>query len=176
MKILLSGIPEGHGRIDRGQPAGAYDLGRWIRPTGDVHVVLETDRRGQQITFRGSVEVEGIHDCARCLKEFTARLEAEILVLSERRGTDDLRDEEALEQDGAVLYHEGAELDLGPIIREAVILEVPLVLLCRPACRGLCPHCGQDRNEQECGCGFSKPDPRWNQLKSLKNANPEEPR
>lgn len=176
MKLLLSEIPEGHGRIERRQPAGAYDLERWVRPTGDVHVILDTDRRGQQITFRGTALVDGIHDCARCLKEFTARLEAEILVLSERRGSDDPRDEEALEQAGEVLYHEGVEVDLGAVIREAVILEVPLVLLCRPDCRGLCPQCGQDRNEHECGCGSSKPDPRWDQLKSLKNVNPEEPR
>src|SRR5258705_4197585 len=106
MKILLSEIPQGHSIIDRREPAAALDIEDWVRPKAAVHVVLDADRRGQQVTLRGLAELEVEHSCARCLKEFGGELTAPVLILSDRRGSDDPRDEEALEQEGAVLYHE----------------------------------------------------------------------
>jgi DUF177 domain-containing protein len=168
MKILLSEIPQGHSVIDRSESSAALDLEDWVRPRSDIHLVLDADRRGQQVTLRGQAELDVLYGCARCLKEFTGTLLAPLLVLADRRGSDDPRDEEALEQDGAVLYHEGVEIDLGDPIRDALILEVPQVVLCRPDCRGLCPSCGQDRNEGDCGCAPGGTDPRWEQLRSLR--------
>ena len=167
MKILLSEIPQGHSVIDRRESAAPLDMKEWVTPKAEVHVVLDADRRGQQVTMRGRAELDVEYSCARCLKEFGAALTASVLVLADRRGTDDPRDEEALEQEGAVLYHEGVEIDLGPSIRDALILEVPQVVLCRPECRGLCPSCGQDRNEGECNCAPGGTDPRWEQLRNL---------
>jgi ribosomal protein L32 len=43
-------------------------------------------------------------------------------------------------------------IDLGPMVRDAIVLELPMAPLCRDDCRGLCPQCGADRNESECGC------------------------
>jgi uncharacterized metal-binding protein YceD (DUF177 family) len=176
VKVFLSEIPEGHGRLEKVEPAAGLDLGGWVRARGGVQVSLDTDRRGQQITLRGVVRVEGEYECARCLREIPARLEGSLLLLADRRGSDDPRDEEALEQEGEVLYHEGVELDLGPAVREAVILEVPQVVLCRPDCRGLCPQCGEDRNLVDCACGKVATDPRWERLQSLRNSDPEPPR
>jgi uncharacterized protein len=172
MKILLSEIPQGHSVIDRRESAAVLDIEGWVRPKADVHVVLDTDRRGQQVMMRGRAELEVEHNCARCLKEFGGELTAPVFILSDRRGSDDPRDEEALEQEGAVLYHEGVEIDLGPSIRDALILEVPQVALCRPDCRGLCPSCGQDRNEGDCNCAPGGIDPRWEQLRQLNQEKP----
>lgn len=61
------------------------------------------------------------------------------------------------------------ELDLGPMERDAVVLELPLAPLCREDCRGLCVHCGADRNTEECGCVAPK-DPRWASLDLLRSA------
>ena len=61
------------------------------------------------------------------------------------------------------------ELDLGPMVRDAVVLELPLAPLCREDCRGLCPHCGCDRNEEACDCGAPR-DPRWANLDVLRSA------
>jgi len=61
------------------------------------------------------------------------------------------------------------ELDLGPMVRDAVVLELPLAPLCREDCRGLCVHCGADRNTEECGCVAPK-DPRWASLDLLRSA------
>jgi len=167
MKILLSEIPQGHSTIDRREPASVLDIEGWVHPKADVHVVLDADRRGQQVMMRGQAGLEVEYSCARCLKEFEAELVAPLVILADRRGSDDPRDEEALEQEGSVLYHEGVEIDLGPPIRDALILEVPQVALCRPDCRGLCPSCGQDRNEGDCNCAQGGIDPRWEQLRQL---------
>jgi uncharacterized protein len=60
-------------------------------------------------------------------------------------------------------------LDLRPMVRDAVVLELPLAPLCRPDCRGLCPECGADRNEEECSCEEPR-DPRWATLDVLRLA------
>jgi uncharacterized protein len=61
------------------------------------------------------------------------------------------------------------KLDLGPLVREAILLELPLAPLCRPDCRGLCPTCGVDRNEEDCHC-VAPVDPRWAILSVLGSA------
>ena len=60
-------------------------------------------------------------------------------------------------------------LDLGPMVRDAIVLELPLAPLCREDCRGLCPSCGCDRNEETCGCEEPR-DPRWANLDVLRSA------
>ena len=49
-------------------------------------------------------------------------------------------------------YYEGDRLDLGEVIREQVLLGLPLKPLCREDCQGLCPRCGKNRNAGPCGC------------------------
>ena len=61
------------------------------------------------------------------------------------------------------------QLDLGPLVREAIVLELPLAPLCRADCGGLCPSCGTDRNEEECDC-LAPADPRWAILSLLGSA------
>jgi uncharacterized protein len=173
VKLSLREIPQGHSVIDREEPADLLDLEEWFTPLGDVRAHLDADRRGEAVTFRGTAAVEGVFPCARCLKEVRLPLEAELIVLADRRGADAPRDERALEEEGEVLYHEGLEIDLGPSLREALILEVPQVVLCRPDCRGLCPRCGQDWNQGECSCSFRDSDPRWTVLRELATRDPE---
>jgi uncharacterized protein len=60
------------------------------------------------------------------------------------------------------------ELDLGPMAREAVVLELPLAPLCRVDCQGLCPSCGADRNTEACDC-VAPVDARWANLDVLRS-------
>ncbi len=55
----------------------------------------------------------------------------------------------------------GREIDLDPMVREQVLLALPGYPVCREGCLGLCPVCGQNRNEKRCGCDPHVPDPRW---------------
>jgi uncharacterized protein len=173
MRISLRELPQGHSEIDRTESAEALDLAPWLTPRGPVRVRLDADRRDQQVTLRGTAEMEAEHTCGRCLKQFPARVEAPLLVFADRRGSDAIEDEVVLEQEGSILYHDGIEIELDPPLREAIILEVPQVVLCRPDCAGLCPECGQDRNESVCSCTPPQGDPRWDALRNLRDPKPD---
>lgn len=67
---------------------------------------------------------------------------------------------------------DGKTIDLDPVIREQVLLALPVTVLCREDCKGLCPTCGQDLNEQDCGHGKEKEvDVRLAKLKDIKLKN-----
>ena len=51
-----------------------------------------------------------------------------------------------------VAFYDKDRIDLGEIVREQILLEVPLRRLCREDCRGLCPSCGVNRNTEACDC------------------------
>lgn len=61
----------------------------------------------------------------------------------------------------------GEHIDLEPMVRDAVILGLPLNPLCRPDCKGLCPQCGQDLNVKDCGHRPDATDARWEPLRRL---------
>jgi len=63
-------------------------------------------------------------------------------------------------------YREG-ELDLGEIVREQLLLNIPMRPLCGESCKGLCPHCGANLNETTCGCEQKSIDPRMKALEKL---------
>ena len=62
----------------------------------------------------------------------------------------------------------GDQLDLRPMVRELVLLDLPEAPVCRDDCAGLCPTCGVDRNEVSCGCTTTATDPRWDALGALR--------
>jgi uncharacterized protein len=64
--------------------------------------------------------------------------------------------------------YSGKEIDLDPILREQILLALPGYPLCREGCKGLCPACGQNLNERECGCDRHVPDPRWAGLEKFR--------
>lgn len=69
--------------------------------------------------------------------------------------------------------YSGRELDLTAAVREQILLSVPASPLCREDCKGLCPKCGKDLNESECGCDRAVIDPRWAGLKAIQPAKKE---
>ncbi len=67
---------------------------------------------------------------------------------------------------------DGKTIDLDPVVREQVLLALPVSVVCREDCRGLCPTCGQNLNEQDCGHGRAKEvDVRLAKLKDIKLKN-----
>jgi uncharacterized metal-binding protein YceD (DUF177 family) len=69
---------------------------------------------------------------------------------------------------------EGERIDLEPMVRDVILLAIPLTPLHTPNCRGLCPVCGQDRNEVDCGHTQDTSDMRWAPLKELVLEEPKE--
>src|SRR4029453_4279021 len=106
--------------------------------------------------LRGSLEGRSRMRCARCLKAFERDFDVEMpeLVAREPGPDDDYALEPAL------------TLAPEPIVRDAVVLEMPFSPLCRPDCLGLCEICGGDRNLGECP-GHDVTHPRWDALDVL---------
>ena len=94
--------------------------------------------------------------CARCLRPIQQDFRFEVGELFAHE-PDQNADEYALGD---------AEVDLEPMVRDAVILAMPFSPLCRPDCAGLCERCGGDRNLDECSCP-PVADPRWAALDQL---------
>jgi uncharacterized protein len=74
---------------------------------------------------------------------------------------------EAVPLEGETYLLEDDVIDLEPMVRDALLLELPLAPLCRDDCAGLCPTCGANRNDEPCDCAEAEPDPRWAALRSL---------
>jgi uncharacterized protein len=125
-------------------------------------------KTGDNVFVRGDLVGEVELPCVRCLAP--ARLPLAV-PLQLTAAPDELLRDEARDEGGDdvdVFTHDGETLELSPVLREALILALPMTALCRPDCRGLCPVCGGDRNQRACGCEVATSDPRLAALKHLK--------
>ena len=117
----------------------------------ELDLRLETVIEGVLVTGTAAVKVAG--ECVRCLTEITSELEVDLQELFVYPNSDASEDE--------VSRLEGELLDLEPLIRDEVVLELPFQPLCRVDCAGLCPDCGANRNEDPGHSHEAGIDPRW---------------
>lgn len=112
--------------------------------------------------------------CQRCLEPVAQPVEEEmsLLLVPGAQAPTGPEHELAEEELGVVEVEEDAEVDLRPLLLEQVQLNVPMKPLCRPDCQGLCPTCGANLNEGDCGCRKEEIDPRWEALRALKERDP----
>jgi len=121
--------------------------------------------------------------CKRCLLDvtldqpvsFTLNLVPESLVRGDDSGDEDAQDREQGETAGSFELEDadeevfnGKTIDLDPIVREQVLLALPMNAVCREDCKGLCAQCGQNLNEKQCGCETKVVDPRLAPLMNIK--------
>jgi uncharacterized protein len=71
------------------------------------------------------------------------------------------------ETDGVILLDDQQVLDMGEVLRQYVITEIPIKPLCCEKCLGLCPECGSNQNKEKCKCTAAPADPRWGALAEL---------
>jgi uncharacterized protein len=64
-------------------------------------------------------------------------------------------------------FYEGDGLDLADVLREEILLLLPMHRVCREDCKGICPVCGQNRNQVDCHCHQELADDRWAALRKL---------
>jgi uncharacterized protein len=81
------------------------------------------------------------------------------------------RDEEVeIDEGEAELgFYEKDGLELEDILREQVMLALPMQRVCGESCKGICPTCGKNRNENECACAPAAGDTRWSALRDLRD-------
>lgn len=138
---------------------GDVEVGDARVPEGadvDVDVALESLSDGIVVSGRITAPWEAV--CRRCLGPASGVMSVDVRELYQaHRSTDD------------AYVIEGDQLDLGPMVRENLMLDLPLAPVCREACAGLCAVCGANLNEGDCGCDRTTLDPRWAALEALRD-------
>ena len=156
-RILRSGEPQReqrHGPID-----GLFVTGSEVPPGAEIEVDLLLEPLSRSVQATGTVRAPWQAVCARCLQPVTGTLEAEVLEVFE---------DDPVEDETYPLVHD--QIDLEPLAREAVVLELPEAPLCKEDCQGLCAQCGTDLNSSACGCE-APVDPRWAALDELRSTS-----
>ena len=107
-------------------------------------------------------------DCDRCLAVTMLPLDKSF-DLFYRPPPEDLEAEEVKIDEGEaeIGFYEGLGLELADVIKEQVLLALPMQRTCREDCKGICPLCGANRNEVACNCYVKPADDRWSALKNL---------
>ncbi len=148
LRLELSTFKPGHNREDRVATPEAIELPADTWPA-DLEVAINVDRSGDQFNITAQVVTESEEECARCLRRFRLPLDFLVQLYADRIGSGGRREDD-LAQDDSLILHDGRRVELDSVVREAALLARPMVPLCRPDCRGLCPRCGADWNEGPC--------------------------
>lgn len=138
------------------------------RVAGPVRLEFDISRSENRYHVAGRVSAALELACSRCAEMFPwpvdASFDLQYLPQADNVGEGDL---EVAEEDLGVAYYEADSIDLGQLMREQFYLAMPMKPLCGPDCKGLCPQCGANRNQGDCGCQVQWEDPRLAPLRRL---------
>lgn len=142
--------------VRSGSLPGLEVTGSSVPTDAEVTVDVTLDSVPGGVVATGTVSAPWRGECRRCLGEATGALSVGVREVFE----EDFDPEQTYQL-------RGDRLDLEPLVRDSVMLELPLAPLCREGCAGICPTCGADRNVAPCACDRGTTDPRWAALDAL---------
>lgn len=141
-----------------------------------LRIHLRVQKAGEMVEIDAEVKTRVSLTCSRCLKGFEMPLATRFALtyaeeLPEISGEEDEEEVElSAEEMGIILFH-GEEIDLREAVQDQVVMALPLRPLCSEECRGLCPQCGADLNQGDCGCAPLAFNPKFGTLKDFKPDN-----
>ncbi len=158
---------------------GVVDLGadfRQVTPLrtqGRAELIREHHGGGETIDdirlvgkLSGTFEVS----CARCIEPVrqTVACSFDLLYrpMEGTKGSDEVAISEAETEIG---FYSGDSMELEDSVREQVLLAFPVKVVCRKDCKGLCPQCGRNLNQESCDCASKPADVRWSALRDLRD-------
>ena len=139
--------------------------GEALRAVGSAELLPNT---GGEIRVRGHLSVLMQAECDRCLETADFPVEADFDLYYEPASASPEGEEIEInlaEMD--IDFYEGDGLLLEDILREQVLLALPMQRICREDCQGICPTCGRNRNLAACNCQVKAFDDRWSGLRNL---------
>ncbi|MGI6077018.1 MAG: YceD family protein [Fastidiosipilaceae bacterium] len=116
------------------------------------HGQIHATGRGDELVLNGTVEGTIRSECTRCLAPVERNWTVPVQVSFSADRTAFVAEDEAKTTDYPDYPIRGSLVDLGAVGRDALLLAVPMQLLCRPDCAGYCPTCGQNLNDGTCNC------------------------
>jgi uncharacterized protein len=164
--------------FDEAFAPGVITLGEDLEQRGPLKTAgraeLIRENRGarkmiEDIRLVGSFSAEVEVRCARCLDAVGNKIAEEFDLLYRPLGVDARGDEVSISQaETEIGYYQGEGLLLEDVLKEQVLLALPVKQLCRPDCKGLCPQCGKNLNVESCDCVPTMQDPRWAALEDIR--------
>lgn len=136
-----------------------------------LKVALEAAYFSERVIIKGEWEVNIIAECSRCLeKTFYSVKENFYEEFTHLQGSGEQDEGLAKEniEKGDVFAFKGEVLNLTEFLRQSILMALPLKVLCREDCKGLCVVCGRNRNKEQCNCTQENIDPRLSMLQELK--------
>lgn len=138
-----------------------------IREKSPIDMIFSNIGTGKAL-IKGEVKLVLEIPCDRCLK--TVEVPLEVNFEQEVASPDGRSQEEEQDEQDFML---GCELDVEAFVNSEILINMPVKVLCKPDCKGICKQCGHDLNEGDCGCDTFVPDPRMAAIKDIFNANKE---
>ncbi len=169
VKIVVSEIPEeGFSLPITAEPLDREALAGILfdrEPSGDAFL----ERVGRDVLIRARFSAVLRLECSRCLESvaFPLDLEFRHVVRPYDRSVESVKELELHAEDLDCGFYENDVFEFNRIVEEQIVLSLPMKPLCRDDCRGLCPRCGANRNEGECGCSTGERVSPFEKLKSL---------
>src|ERR1700758_2554095 len=160
-------------------PPDTIDLGGEARQSAPLktsgHAQVVEEHHGKRkiikdLRLKGRLSVGLELQCARCLEPVPQQINRDFELLYRPLGADAGRDGLSVtDAEAEIGYYQGDGLVLEDVLREQVLLALPLKITCRADCKGLCPQCGKNLNQEQCSCSKEVEDPRWAALKDVRS-------
>jgi uncharacterized protein len=142
-----------------------------IRQIGPLTWNATAERAGEEIRIAGNLSGVMETSCSRCLEPARCDIQKSFDLFFRERDQD-LFDEDQdvalTEEDTRTAFFTGTQLAIGDVLREQVLLALPMKALCRVDCQGLCPICGTNRNQNTCSCSGKVFSPHMEELLEIK--------
>jgi len=171
MEVQIAGVHDGEYPFSFDVPAAEIGLDETF--VGNVKVDGELRKVSTQYFLRSTIRASYLRECDRCLAE--TRKEVSIpMDIYFRMALDGgaAGDDDDIEM--RALHHDQEAIALDEEVRQTILLEIPLKVLCSEGCLGICARCGVDLNKERCRCDESEIDPRWAKLADVFKKKEEE--
>ena len=164
MKIRIDRLYEGEHRLEtRLEPeALELDAHQFADP---IDVAIVWDRQGFHAYMQFRILTYLASHCDRCLEGVRLKIDAPIAVVVQ---FSDVDQQDSDDPDYRIVSPSDVEIDFTADIRDAIVLAIPIKILCQEDCKGLCPQCGQNLNLGTCNCVVKTTNPQWAALSTLK--------
>ena len=164
VKLKLSTIKEGRSSFEIEAATADVELQDNEQFSHPIRLSFDCNKIGDEIfvALKTNTVVDLI--CDVCLEPFSMKLNESVDILL-------AKDQELVEREEDDVYlipDSTNEIDITDSIKQTLLLAIPLKKVCRSGCKGLCPICGANLNENPCACERKKTDPRWDALKGIK--------
>jgi len=164
MKILISEIPDEGLDLDIDETIES-DAVKLLSPVRGNLSIRKVD---SELIIQGDITAKAELECGRCLNAYSVEIEVPVNVIY--HPFEEMKTEgkyEVKEDELDMGFYAGDEFDLQGLLKEQIVLNIPMKPLCKETCKGICLKCGADLNVKKCNCDLKTVDSRLEILKEL---------